>query len=280
MRTLLRFMDSKDRGENFREVADYDLTRVHAFGPRLLESWRRSETAYWREQAKTYVVGSVIPLLGLVLFGWPVTLILVCTTADLWFIWLGDWVKIALARDAVQRAVDLSNDGDRVYATVHALRHAVTRHINIVKGRLDGGVRVLRVLDRDRRLNMWMVEGLVSLVPLTVSVGMLVYVEWVGPLHEQAVTMLARRSLFVAIAVCAATHVIGNVWTAMHSRAVDREQPDLLPNSLAPAYALMLGAALFWLIVFSSTFVFMSATGGRIPLSLPEPILPAFFMLL
>jgi hypothetical protein len=115
MPLLLPQLDSED-SSSFRNVTEYDLVKAHAFAPRLLQSWRSVDRAFWRKQAASLMFGGVMPLLGYAVLNWSVTLIIVCTTAELCVALLADWLKIVLAGDVVRREVERASEGDFVYA--------------------------------------------------------------------------------------------------------------------------------------------------------------------
>jgi hypothetical protein len=245
MPLLLPQLDFED-SSSFRNVTEYDLVKAHAFAPRLLASWRTVDRAYWRQQAASLMFGGVMPLLGYALLNWSVTLIIVCTTVELCVALLADWLKIALAGDAVRREVERANEGDFVYAVVRALRRAKSQHIAPGTRPRIGAVRVAKAYDNsEATLASWMRLSAFLLLMLCIVTVCIVWAKY----QEDFAKYLFRASLFWAIGVSALVRLASAYWSGIHGRRSERPQPSLMPGVMASAYTLILALPLTGLVL-------------------------------
>jgi hypothetical protein len=225
MRTLLPFLDAGSDRRSHRDIRDSDLLKAHAFGPRLVAAWQRGGARQWRDLTLSFLLAGVMPILGRWFLAWPVWIMVFCMACDMWFTWLGDGIKIALADASVRRQIDLANDGDITYAVAYALRDRGSRG----SGFLGGAGIALRLDPALATPARWMRENLLVCVLVSILAALIWHMSNQVSLRGTPV----YPSLLVALAFSALSRLVASAIIARKNcQPLDREMPQMLPDSM------------------------------------------------
>ncbi len=97
-----------------RPLVERDLVRAHIAAPGVLASWETRHAAHWRSVALDLVIGTWLPVCGVLLLSWPVGAVLAAIVLDAFVQMLCEMLKVLLAprrsleeRQAAHDAIDV-----------------------------------------------------------------------------------------------------------------------------------------------------------------------------
>ncbi len=116
-----------------RPLEAHDVARARGLGADWLIRWKKDKATTLGAVASLGSSG-IVPLVGVIAFGWSATLIVLAILIDVTSIWLTDLIKVVFASGDVAYQLALSRDTYEIHNVAVATS---TRHAVFVDGRID-----------------------------------------------------------------------------------------------------------------------------------------------
>lgn len=220
-----------------QRIGPDDLAQLRRDGPAALTWMHGSGRALLRSQCIGLVMGGVVPMLGVVVLGWPLASLLAFLIVDAAALLVGDALKLRLAPAALHRTREAERRAWDVLAIVAGLEDGSCNKVQRDPPAAFSRILCIALISAALAAAL-LCAGIHALEPGTVA------------------RLLAARGWMVGAALAFAVTVGGALWASLHGRRADAGDAPLVLESGGIAGLLLGLVMLAWMpVVFGQAGV-------------------------
>lgn len=213
-----------------REITPAVLDDATVIAKNALRDTFRGSLAAFRSQAIGLIFGSIVPLVGNAVLGWPTYLVILGIAADNLTLWLGDILKASFARD------EFSSQWKEQCDVTDAI--AVARAVQSHPRRVDESVTPIyeSIDNTDKPLEgFWQVGLFIAILPLS----------WGSLFYPNAAAEASRMQTFIVLAIPSAVRLILSLISIARGLNSSKRDSSLLPQSTTQLLAFLVAVFVF-----------------------------------